>query len=302
MRQASAAGDAAGPLLGTSHGVSLRVADDSDKSFIAPPSVMAPLPPLPPLAPPPLPFSHASPTRTPQASGANGVDERSGFPLESTLGEPQPLFNVSESSLLASFFESLDQEFFPNLASNSASSSARGSPAARATSTTSDTVNSLPAAPVTVPRPTQEIQSQDIQQPVNDHQRRTTVREYLAQMSQLHRVAYKFNARALGLRAGSGTGIEDEDIDDRSDNEEDLSLCFNEEEESRRRRNVQRRARNRARSDQIGKKKGRGRGGSAGGSESKGVVLFKTVDLMYWLQERNKKLQQEIEALERELG
>lgn len=302
MRRASAAGDAAGPLLGTNNGASLRVADDSDKLFIAPPSVMAPLPPLPPLAPPPLPFLHASPTRTPQACGASGIDERSGFPPESTLDEPQPLFNVSESSLLASFFESLDQEFFPNLASNSASNSARGSPAARATSTTSDTVNSLPDVPVTAPRPTQEIQSQDIQQPVNDQHRRTTVREYLAQMSQLHRVAYKFNARALGLRAGSGTGIEDEDIDDRSDNEEDLSLCFNEEEESRRRRNVQRRARNRARSDQIGKKKGRGRGGSAGGSESKGVVLFKTVDLMYWLQERNKKLQQEIEALERELG
>lgn len=132
--------------------------------------------------------------------------------------------------------------------------------------------------------------------PAIEQQRRTTLRENIAQLAELVNTGRDYGARALGLQAGAGTGAEEEDLDDRTDKEEDLSLCFDEATLQRRQRNARRRARSRAQQGQ-GRGRGRGRGGSAGGAGSKSAVLFQTADLLYWLEVRNQELQEEIAAM-----
>jgi hypothetical protein len=193
------------------------------------------------------------------------------------------LFNESEKSLLDTFFESLND------------------PLQSTAGNTPDTATSQSYSyDAGLQKPPAKCSNPPIGLPVNDQQRRSSVREQLIALSDLLGAAHKFGVRALGLRAGAGTGVEEEDIDDRSDPEEDLSLCINEQEESRRRRNAQRRARNRARAMAKNVKgTGRGRGGSAGNAGSKSTVIFKAVDLLYWLEVQNDTLRKEITQLER---
>lgn len=135
---------------------------------------------------------------------------------------------------------------------------------------------------------------------VSEQRRRNQIREEFTALSELLDLGRSYGARGLGLYAGAGTGVEDEVIDDRSDTEEDLSLVCDEEEARRRRRNAQRRARTRAKpaNQAHGRGRGRGRGGSAGRAGSKSAVLFQVVDLLTWLEERQKALHQDIAVLE----
>ncbi|PKI85956.1 hypothetical protein MVES1_000436 [Malassezia vespertilionis] len=135
---------------------------------------------------------------------------------------------------------------------------------------------------------------------VSEQRRRNQVRESFTRLSSLLEQSRAFGARALGLNAGAGTSVEDEDLDDRTDTEEVLSLYCDEEETQRRRRNAQRRARSRTNADRQGRGrgKGRGRGGSAGGAGSKSAVLFQVIDLLYWLDVQNTTLRRDIAVLE----
>lgn len=132
--------------------------------------------------------------------------------------------------------------------------------------------------------------------PAIEQRRRTTLRESFVQLAELVNTGRDYGARALGLQAGAGTGAEEEDLDDRTDKEEDLSLCFDEATLQRRQRNARRRARSRAQQGQS-RGRGRGRGGSAGGAGSKSAVLFQTADLLYWLEVRNRELEEELAAM-----
>ena len=112
----------------------------------------------------------------------------------------------------------------------------------------------------------------------------------------------QYGARALGLNAGAGTGVEDEELDDRTDTEEDLMLCCDEEVMMRRKRNALRRARTRQSHGRHTRGKGRGRGGSAGQAGSKSAVLFQVIDLLAWLDGRDAHLERDIHELEMLLG
>mgnify|MGYP001940769733 CR=1 FL=1 len=81
---------------------------------------------------------------------------------------------------------------------------------------------------------------------MSEQRRRNQAREAFQQLSELLAIGRTYGARALGLNSGAGTGVEDEELDDRTDTEEDLLLCCDEEELQRRKRNAQRRARSRA--------------------------------------------------------
>lgn len=137
---------------------------------------------------------------------------------------------------------------------------------------------------------------------IAEQRRRNHSREAFEQLSELLSVGRDYGARALGLNSGAGTGVEDEELDDRSDTEEDLLLCCDEDEVLRRKRNAQRRARNRAGPGKQARGKGRGRGGSAGHAGSKSAVLFQVIDLIDWLDGRDAHLEGEIRALESVLG
>lgn len=128
--------------------------------------------------------------------------------------------------------------------------------------------------------------------------RRNQIRESFTELSELLDTGRAYGARALGLNSGACTGVEDEELDDRTDTEEDLLLECNEEEVQRRKRNAQRRARSRAIAGRNARGRGRGRGGSAGGAGSKSAVLFQVVDMLYWLEARNAALRRDIVALE----
>ena len=127
---------------------------------------------------------------------------------------------------------------------------------------------------------------------------RNQIRESFTELSELLDTGRAYGARALGLNSGACTGVEDEELDDRTDTEEDLLLECNEEEVQRRKRNAQRRARSRAIAGRNARGRGRGRGGSAGGAGSKSAVLFQVVDMLYWLEARNAALRRDIVALE----
>ena len=133
---------------------------------------------------------------------------------------------------------------------------------------------------------------------LSEQRRRNQIREGFKNHSDLLDVGRAYGARALGLNAGAGTGVEDEELDDRTDTEEDLILGCDEEEVQRRKRNAQRRARSRAVQGKQNRGRGRGRGGSAGGAGSKSAVLFQVIDLLDWLEGRNAALAQEIAHLE----
>ena len=98
---------------------------------------------------------------------------------------------------------------------------------------------------------------------------------------------------STGLASGAGTGIEDEGLDDRSDDDGE------EEEGSGLPRRKKIKARSRKSNSTRGKGKGRGRGGSAGGGAgSKSAVLFQAVDLLRWLQLRNEMIEGQCEKIE----
>lgn len=136
---------------------------------------------------------------------------------------------------------------------------------------------------------------------MSEQRRRNQAREAFQQLSELLAIGRTYGARALGLNSGAGTGVEDEELDDRTDTEEDLLLCCDEEELQRRKRNAQRRARSRAVTGKQTRGKGRGRGGSAGHAGSKSAVLFQVIDLIDWLDGREKHLRRDIEVLEAHL-
>lgn len=133
---------------------------------------------------------------------------------------------------------------------------------------------------------------------LSEQRRRNQIREGFKSLSDLLDIGRSYGARALGLNAGAGTGVEDEELDDRTDTEEDLMLGCDEEEVQRRKRNAQRRARSRAVQGKQNRGRGRGRGGSAGGAGSKSAVLFQVIDLLDWLEGRNAALEQDIARLE----
>lgn len=130
---------------------------------------------------------------------------------------------------------------------------------------------------------------------LSEQRRRNQIRQGFKDLSDLLDLGRLYGARALGLNAGAGTGVEDEELDDRTDTEEDLILGCDQEEVQRRKRNAQRRARNRSKQNRG---RGRGRGGSAGGAGSKSAVLFQVIDLLDWLEGRNDALEQDIAQLE----
>ncbi|WFD25501.1 hypothetical protein MNAN1_000461 [Malassezia nana] len=130
---------------------------------------------------------------------------------------------------------------------------------------------------------------------LSEQRRRNQIRKGFKDLSDLLDLGRLYGARALGLNAGAGTGVEDEELDDRTDTEEDLILGCDQEEVQRRKRNAQRRSRNR---NKQNRGRGRGRGGSAGGAGSKSAVLFQVIDLLDWLEGRNNALEQEIAQLE----
>lgn len=136
---------------------------------------------------------------------------------------------------------------------------------------------------------------------LSEQRRRNQAREAFQQLSELLAIGRTYGARALGLNSGAGTGVEDEELDDRTDTEEDLLLCCDEEELQRRKRNAQRRARSRAVTGKQTRGKGRGRGGSAGHAGSKSAVLFQVIDLIDWLDGREEHLRRDIEVLEAHL-
>lgn len=135
-----------------------------------------------------------------------------------------------------------------------------------------------------------------------EQRRRNQSREAFEQLSELLGVGRKYGARALGLNSGAGTGVEDEELDDRTDTEEDLMLCCDEEVMMRRKRNALRRARTRLSHGRQTRGKGRGRGGSAGQAGSKSAVLFQVIDLLDWLDGRDERLKRDIHELEMLLG
>ncbi|KOS14215.1 helix-loop-helix dna-binding domain-containing protein [Malassezia pachydermatis] len=138
---------------------------------------------------------------------------------------------------------------------------------------------------------------------ISEQRRRNQIREGFTKLSELLDAGRGYGARALGLNSGAGTGVEDEELDDRTDTEEDLLLGCDEEEIQRRKRNAQRRARSRAMAgkSQRGRGRGRGRGGSAGGAGSKSAVLFQVIDLLDWLQGRNATLERELHELDSQI-
>lgn len=137
---------------------------------------------------------------------------------------------------------------------------------------------------------------------LSEQRRRNQSREAFERLSELLGVGRQYGARALGLNAGAGTGVEDEELDDRTDTEEDLMLCCDEEVVMRRKRNALRRARTRLSHGRHVRGKGRGRGGSAGQAGSKSAVLFQVIDLLDWLDGREAQLERDIRELEMRLG
>ena len=137
---------------------------------------------------------------------------------------------------------------------------------------------------------------------LSEQRRRNQSREAFERLSELLAVGRQYGARALGLNAGAGTGVEDEELDDRTDTEEDLMLCCDEEVVMRRKRNALRRARTRLSHGRHVRGKGRGRGGSAGQAGSKSAVLFQVIDLLDWLDGREAQLERDIRELEMRLG
>jgi len=137
---------------------------------------------------------------------------------------------------------------------------------------------------------------------LSEQRRRNQSREAFERLSELLGVGRQYGARALGLNAGAGTGVEDEELDARTDTEEDLMLCCDEEVMMRRKRNALRRARTRQRHGRHTRGKGRGRGGSAGQAGSKSAVLFQVIDLLDWLDGRDAHLERDIHELEMLLG
>lgn len=137
---------------------------------------------------------------------------------------------------------------------------------------------------------------------LSEQRRRNQSREAFERLSELLGVGRQYGARALGLNAGAGTGVEDEELDDRTDTEEDLMLCCDEEVVMRRKRNALRRARTRLSHGRHVRGKGRGRGGSAGQAGSKSAVLFQVIDLLDWLDGREAQLERDIRELEMRVG
>lgn len=133
-------------------------------------------------------------------------------------------------------------------------------------------------------------------------------------MVELLELGRKYGARALGLAAGAGTGVEDEGLDDRSDEDRHVSpsalyaipqgtdgalagpvdtaalAAVPIPAPSRRKK--------RTRDVEEHTGRGRGRGGSAGGEAgSKSAVLFQAVDFLTWLEGRNDLLERQCDAL-----
>ncbi|KDN53322.1 hypothetical protein K437DRAFT_253358 [Tilletiaria anomala UBC 951] len=128
----------------------------------------------------------------------------------------------------------------------------------------------------------------------SEQRRRTNIREGFKELVELLELGRVYGARGLGLASGAGTGIEDEGLDDRSDDEED-------EEGSGLPKRKKGKARNRRSGGPAtrGKGKGRGRGGSAGGGAgSKSAVLFQAVDLLRWLHGRNQVIEEQCDKIE----
>lgn len=202
-----------------------------------------------------------------------------------TQGEEQDtgrqLFSENESSFLSQFLQSLYRDLAP-LPLPSASTQPPEAPG--------ETSNEAPPSPSEhAPKRRRHV--------VSEQRRRNQIREGFTHLAELLDTGRLYGARALGLNSGAGTGVEDEDLDDRTDAEEDLSLGCDEEEVQRRRKNAQRRARSRANAGKQARGRGRGRGGSAGCAGSKSAVLFQVVDLLYWLEQRNAALRQDISVL-----
>lgn len=197
------------------------------------------------------------------------------------------LFDAKESKFLSNFLESLE----------SGPQSAAPLPSQPQVSTSGP---SVPISPVSSPPPPKGTAVKRTSHVASEQQRRNNVRENFNALAELLEEGRKHGARALGLNAGAGMSVEDEDLDDRTDTEEDLSLCLDEETIQRRKRNAQRRARNRTNSGRNARVRGpgRGRGGSAGRSGSKSAVLFQAADLIYWLVSRNRELAEEARTLE----
>ncbi|WFD29396.1 hypothetical protein MSPP1_000405 [Malassezia sp. CBS 17886] len=248
------------------------------------------------------------------------------------------LFDANESIFLSEFLQTIDQDLASILAPNKkpikdphadpfpAAPAAPAPPTGSAPAPDADAsvrpnagLRSLSFPPPTQPVPTagaasagpSSRQISDVAQSpgpartvkrqrhiASEQRRRNQIRERFMRLAELLDLGRAYGARALGLNAGSGTGVEDEDLDDRSDTEEDLLLGCDEEEIQRRKRNAQRRARNRIASGKLARGRGRGRGGSAGSSGSKSAVLFQVVDLLFWLEVRNQELRHDIAALE----
>ena len=239
--------------------------------------------------------SHGSPIR-------NVYDEMNVRSMPRTPEAGTPLFTENETSLLSQFLSNIEQglahpppdQGMPQASTSEAPHAHTPTPLAK-----EDARSASPAeGEGPAPKRRRHI--------VSEQRRRNQIRHGFTQLSELLDSGRQLGARALGLNAGAGTGVEDEDLDDRTDNEEDLSLILDEEEAQRRRRNAQRRRRNaqrRARSWAVAGKqvrgRGRGRGGSAGGSGSKSAVLFQVIDLLHWLDARNAALRAELDEMRR---
>ncbi|PWN98660.1 hypothetical protein FA09DRAFT_329176 [Tilletiopsis washingtonensis] len=128
---------------------------------------------------------------------------------------------------------------------------------------------------------------------LSEQRRRNHIRESFKDLVVLLEAGRAFGARGLGLASGAGTGIEDEGLDDRS--EEDVRPSEDDEVSRAKRK----KARARRTQPGRGRGKGRGRGGSAGGGAgSKSAVLFQAVDLLKWIEGKNAELERTIEQLE----
>ncbi|CBQ68184.1 conserved hypothetical protein [Sporisorium reilianum SRZ2] len=132
---------------------------------------------------------------------------------------------------------------------------------------------------------------------LSEQRRRNYIREGFKDLVVLLDDGRSFGARALGLSAGFGTGVEDEGLDDRSDIDDVVDVL------AVGRKKPPKKAKKAGPDGVRQRGKGRGRGGSAGGGAgSKSAVLFQAVDLIRWLDGKSKELTQQCEALEQLAG